>query len=591
METLIVAVASFFGFIIAYHTYGRFLARKLFRLSADADVPSHALRDGVDYVPTRREVVFGHHFTSIAGTGPIVGPAIAVFWGWLPALLWVVFGSIFIGGVHDLGALVVSLRHRGQTIGEVAGDVINKRVRLLFLFVLFVLLLVVIAVFALVIATIFDLYPGSVFAVWCEIPLAVAIGFFVYRTKRGLLLPSLIALAIMYFTIYIGTYFLPLQMPSLLGVSPVVIWALVLMAYCFVASVLPVWTLLQPRDFINSHELLLALVLLMGGLFIAHPKFIAPAINHNVPADAPPILPFLFITVACGAISGFHSLVSSGTSSKQLMREPDAQLVGYGSMLLEATLAVLVIIACAAGIGMGLFKISGTTVELVTDSHGSQVVGKAAFERFYGGGWAEMGLSKKLAAFVDGGANMLSTIGIPLKMAVGVMAVLVSSFAATTMDTATRLQRYVITELGNAVKIKPLTNRYVATLAAVVTAAVLAMIPAHGKGPGTGGLILWPLFGCTNQILAGLVFMVLLFYLLLKRGRIAVYVLLPMIVMLILPAWAMVKQIIKWSAQPVGHWHLIVFGVVTLALMVWFVVEGVLMWRQHRGGRLPYQPA
>ena len=198
---------------------------------------------------------------------------------------------------------------------------------------------------------------------------------------------------------------------------------------------------------------------------------------------------------------------------------------------------------------------------------------------------------EKLAAFVDGGANMLSTIGIPLKMAVGVMAVLVSSFAATTMDTATRLQRYVITELGNAVKIKPLTNRYVATLAAVVTAAVLAMIPAHGKGPGTGGLILWPLFGCTNQILAGLVFMVLLFYLLLKRGRIAVYVLLPMIVMLILPAWAMVKQIIKWSAQPAGHWHLIVFGVVTLALMVWFVLEGVLMWRQHRGGRLPYQPA
>ena len=256
METLLIAVAAFVGFIVAYHTYGRWLARKIFVLDAEAPVPSHQLRDDIDFVPTKKQVIFGHHFTSIAGTGPIVGPAIAVFWGWLPALLWVVFGCIFIGAVHDFGALVVSLRNRGQTVGQVAGRLISPRTKFLFLLVLFFTLTIVLAIFGLVIATIFAIYPESVLSVWIAMPLAVGVGFWVYRHRGGLLWPSVMALVVLYGAVYVGVYHLPIT----LNVSyPVVVWTLVLMAYCFVASVLPVWVLLQPRDYINSHQLLVAL--------------------------------------------------------------------------------------------------------------------------------------------------------------------------------------------------------------------------------------------------------------------------------------------------------------------------------------------
>ena len=383
MSTVAVALLSFVGFIVAYHTYGRWLARRIFGLDANAPVPSQQLRDDVDFVPTKREVVFGHHFTSIAGTGPIVGPAIAVFWGWLPALLWVVFGSIFIGAVHDFGALIVSLRNRGQTVGEIAGRLISRRARLLFLIILFFALTIVLAIFGLVIASIFKLYPESVLSVWIEIPIAVTIGYLVYKRGGGLLVNSIIALVMMYVAIYIGVYYLPINVPQLsvggLTLSPVVIWTMILMLYCFVASVLPVWTLMQPRDFINSHQLVLALSLLVLGLFVASifqdadlvkstPAVVA---QTNLPADAPPILPFLFITIACGAVSGFHCLVSSGTSSKQVSTEADAQYVGYGAMLLEGALAVIVILACCAGVGMG------------TNSGESTLTGRAAWESVY----------------------------------------------------------------------------------------------------------------------------------------------------------------------------------------------------------------
>ena len=370
MSTLIIAVLSFVGFIVAYNTYGKWLARKIFGLDPEAMVPSQELKDDVDYVPTKKEIIFGHHFTSIAGTGPIVGPAIAVFWGWLPALLWVVIGSVFIGAVHDFGALVVSLRNRGQSVGEVAGRMVGPRAKFLFLFVLFMGLTIVLAIFGLVIALIFSYYPESVLSVWVEIPLAVAIGVWIYRRGGNILIPSIIALGIMYIAMAVGAYLLPINLGEWLGIpllgqtylNVVVIWTLVLFVYCFIASVLPVWTLLQPRDFINSHELVLALLLLVLGLafagFTGKADLFssAPAVAKDIPPDAPPIWPFLFITIACGAVSGFHCMVSSGTSSKQVASESDAQYVGYGAMLLEGGLAVVVIIACCAGIGMGIFS-------------------------------------------------------------------------------------------------------------------------------------------------------------------------------------------------------------------------------------------
>lgn len=606
MATLLIAAGAFVGYIIAYHTYGKWLSNKIFNVDGDAEVPSKQLRDDVDFVPTKKSVIFGHHFTSIAGTGPIVGPAIAVFWGWLPALLWVLFGSIFIGAVHDFGALVVSLRNRGQTVGEVAGRLIAPRTRILFLLILLLALTVVLAIFGLVIAIIFSLYPETVIPVWITMPIALVIGIMVYKENATLLVPSLVALAIVYASIYLGAYYWPIDIATLFNIpntgpfpNAVILWTFVLLAYCAVASVMPVWLLLQPRDFINSHQLVLALgLLLIGALFAgatgqADLVGAAPAIATNIPADAPPIWPFLFITIACGACSGFHCLVSSGTSSKQVESELDAQYVGYGAMLLEGGLAVIVILACCAGVGMGDFTRVGEgaaysyqpTMEAGTDT---QLAGMAAWETRYDAskGWGAFGLKDKIGAFIHGGANFLGSIGIPMKLGISIIAVLVASFAATTLDTATRLQRYVIQELAATIHIKPLTNKYAATGLAVFLGGMVAMMPANATaGPGSGGLILWPLFGATNQLLAGLAFMVIVFYLR-RRNKPIIFALVPMIVMLIMPAWAMLWNMFNgetgWYFNPEKQ-HLFLFGIAVIGLQIWMMVEGLLVWSKSKG--------
>jgi len=620
MGTLLVAIGSFVGFIVAYNTYGRWLSTKIFDLDPNAVTPSRELQDNIDFVPTKKEVIFGHHFTSIAGTGPIVGPAIAVFWGWLPALLWVIFGSIFIGAVHDFGALVVSLRNRGQTVGEVAGRIMTPRAKLLFLLILFMALTIVLAIFGLVIASIFAIYPESVLSVWIEIPIAVAIGFWVHKKNGSLLLPSLVALGLLYLAIYIGAYHWQIELPAMDWViggkqfgSPVVLWTLILLGYCFVASVLPVWTLLQPRDYINSHQLVLALVLLVGGMVFAGVTnkaqlSSAPAITKTEVADAPPIFPFLFITIACGAVSGFHCLVSSGTTSKQIACETDAQQVGYGAMLLEGALAVIVILACTSGVGMGKFQrvtfADGYNYHAEIQN-GEMVTGRDAWNARYdtSAGWLAFGLPAKIGAFIEGGANFLAMLAIPLKLAIGIMAVLVASFAATTLDTATRLQRYVIQEIGTTLRLPLLPNRYFATAFAVVLGGAVALFA--GEVPGKGGLLLWPLFGATNQLLAGLALMVTVFYLW-RRNKPIWFILIPTILMCVLPVlalsynlfntvpnadglpkgwfWPLLEMIRgqkPWAWQTSHLWSII--GIATMALQFWMLIEAYLLWPRAKG--------
>ncbi len=600
MSTVWVALLSFVGFVVAYNTYGRWITRRLFGVSDQNLVPSKELRDDVDFVPTRRSIIFGHHFTSIAGTGPIVGPAMAVFWGWLPAVLWVVFGSILIGAVHDVSALIISLRSRGETIGQAAGRLISPRARLIFLIVLALALSVVLAIFGLVIANIFALYPESVLSVWIAMPVAIAIGWYVYRCGGNLLLPSLIGLAVLYGAVWLGAYAMPIDLAKALPagsdwLSPVVVWTLILLVYAAAASVLPVWLLLQPRDYINSHQLFVALALLIVGLTVAaftgqaDLAASAPAIARDIPADAPPILPFLFITIACGACSGFHCLVSSGTTSKQLACESDAQAVGYGAMLLEGGLAVLVILACCAGVGMGRIDRTIDSRGIVQYTQVDTVAGaeRAAWTSYYRaerpdgspGGWKDHSLKKQLGAFIDGGANFLSSIGVPLKLGIAIMAVLVASFAATTLDTAARLNRYVLQELATSVRIAPMKNKFVATAVAVGVSGAIALLA--GEKPGTGGLILWPLFGATNQLLAGLALMVATFYLA-RRSRPLAAVAIPMMLMLVMPAWAMTYDLFNnWIPQ--RNYTLIAFGCGILALQAWMILEAVLIWGRIRG--------
>lgn len=598
MLTVAVAAGSLLALLIAYHTYGRWIGRRVFGLTRGADVPSVQLRDDVDFVPTKKSVIFGHHFTSIAGTGPIVGPAIAVFWGWLPALLWVVIGSIFIGAVHDFGALVVSLRNRGQTVGEVAGRLISPRAKLLFLLVLFFALMIVIAIFGLVIANIFAIYPASVLSVWVAMPLAVAIGWLVYKQNAPLLPLSIVALMALYGAVYLGAYgwdFSLEPINSLGGYgSPVVVWTALLLVYCFFASVLPVWLLLQPRDYINSHQLMVAMLLLIAGLMVAgftgqadlaaSTPAVVPA--DQIPDDAPPIWPFLFITIACGACSGFHCLVSSGTTSKQIACETDARFVGYGGMLLEAALAVVVILACCAGLGMGVQGAGGETLTSAPawqSRYQAQITTVTAADgtTSTAGGWKNQNLAKNVGAFVEGGANFVAALGIDRQLAVAIIAVLVACFAATTLDTATRLQRYVIQELGGSLHLAPIKGKYAATTVAVVTGGAVAMIPNAAGEPGKGGLLLWPLFGATNQLLAGLALMVLVFYLL-RRGLPVWFAAAPMALMLLLPGWAMLHQIV-YDFWPAGNWLLVGFGAVILVLQLWMVIEAILIWPKARG--------
>jgi carbon starvation protein len=612
MTTLLIALGSLVLYLVAYNTYGKWLGRKIFNLSVDTKVPSIELEDGSDYVPTSKGVVFGHHFTSIAGTGPIVGPALAVIWGWLPALLWVLLGSVFIGAVHDFGALVVSMRNKGQTVGDIAGRVISPRVRILFLLILFMALTIVLAIFGLVIAAVFKAYPQSITPCLIQIPLALLIGFFIHRKGGNIMLASLAALGLMYLSVAYGDVGWLGQINSHLKSWSLMEWVTVLLVSSYVASVLPVWTLLQPRDYINSLQLLSALALVVVGLVFAglfhgaavdgvRPplEIAAPMVESSVKLkDLPLIFPFLFVTIACGAVSGFHCLVSSGTSSKQLRCETDARFVGYGSMLTEGFLAVLVILACVAGLGLG-----------VADGAGGTLLGADAWNSRYEGWTSMSSLGAKVGAFVDGAANFLKALGISATFATALMGVFVASFAATTLDTACRLQRYVVQELaaslmrpnakddlvspaGITLSSNPLSwlvNKHGATLFAVAIAWWMASLPAAvGKAPGTGGLILWPLFGATNQLLGGLAFLVIMFWMLRQRMPIW-FIILPAVFMLILPAWAMAYQIFgqaigsteSWIEQ--GRWLLVVIGSLSLLLEAWMIVEAVFAWRKRPG--------
>ena len=575
MDALLLMVVCFGGYILAYHTYGRFLAKKIFKLRPDAVVPSHERNDGVDFVPTRKGIIFGHHFTSIAGTGPIVGPAIGIIWGWLPAILWVTLGSIFMGAVHDFGSLVVSLRNDGKSISEIAARYINKRVRLIFFIIVFLALLIIIAIFGIVIATVFKLYPESVIAVWLEVPIAIVLGWAIYKKSANIKLATMVAVAAMYGGVVLGAWLEHIHpgltsFPADFAIPPTGMWTIILLIYAWIASTLPVTTLLQPRDYINAWQLAIMMALLAAGV-VASALFgggefsiVAPAINKTGP-DIPPLMPMMFVTIACGAISGFHSLVAGGTSTKQLAAEPDAQFVGYGSMLTEGALAVLVIICICAGLGMG---------------HDGQT-GSDVWQGFYGSWLGAKGLGDKLQPVVVGASNMMGSIGIPQTLGFAIMGVFISSFAGTTLDTAVRIQRYVVGELAEDLKLPKLSNRWTATTIAVITAAALAFVNTQdGKitfgANALGALRLWPLFGTVNQLLAALALLVVTMYL--KRAGGSKYLVagIPCIIMLFVTGWAMILNEIEFFQD--RNILLIVIGGAVFLLAVWMTAETLILF-------------
>ena len=538
MNSLLVMVVTFALYILAYNLYGKKLGTKVFELATKNITPAEKHNDGVDYVPTNKFILAGHHFTSIAGTGPIVGPVLGVIWGWVPALLWVVFGSIFAGAVHDFGALVLSMRHDGRSIGDITGSVVNTRTRSLFFLIIFFCLWIVIAIFAILMANLFVQYPQCVFPIWIEIAIAMGLSWYLYENKGSLLIGSIVAIVLMYLTIWIGLY-----IPVALSKAT---WIVIIMIYIFFASTTPVQRLLQPRDYINALELGVAMVLLIVGIIARPLPIVAPAVVTS-PAGAPSMFPFLFITIACGAISGFHSLVSSGTSSKQIDKEPSALPVGYGGMLLEAALATLVIIAVTTGVSKETW--------LTTYANYAKV--------------------PTLPTFAEGGARIVETLGISKALALNILAVFMVSFASTTIDTATRLQRYVISEFGDSIGQKWLDNKYIAAGIAVVSAYFMAF-----RGSAN---VIWPLFGATNQLLAGLALLTVTVYLA-ENNKPTQYTMLPMIFMIFMTTWGMVGNLRNYIAA--GNTLLAVIDGIIIVLELWMIVEAINVLGRVKQGKL-----
>ncbi|MBL4713486.1 MAG: carbon starvation protein A [Alcanivorax sp.] len=551
MSAILLLVLGLGGMAAGYFVYSRFIAEKIYKLDPDFRTPAHEFEDGVDFVPTNRFVLWGHHFTSVAGAAPIVGPAIAVIWGWLPAFLWVVLGTIFFAGVHDSGAIWASVRNRAKSVGSLTGEVVGGRARSVFMIVIFLVLLMVNAVFGVVIAKLLISNPGAVVPVWGAIAVALVIGQLIYRRKIGLGLVSVVGVVALYALIYIGPS-VPVTLPeSTAGLSPNALWILILFGYAAIASLLPVWVLLQPRDYINGLQLFVGLILLYGAVIIASPTVVAPMINFGVPEGTPSMLPLLFVTIACGAISGFHGLVASGTTSKQLNKETDARFVGYFGAVGEGALALAAIIAATAGFA-------------------SLADWQAVYSAFGQG---------SLSAFVDGGAYILAAgTGMDAAVAATLLTVMAALFAGTTMDTGLRLQRYIFQEWGEIYNIGWMRKAFPATLLSVASCLILAF--GAGGADGSGGLLIWPLFGTTNQLLAGLTLLVIT-VMLVRRGRPTFYTLGPLVFLLVMTLAALLMQLRDFYQKE--NWFLLGLDLVVLVAAVLVTLECVAALRRAKG--------
>lgn len=499
MNGVVLLLASSVIFLIAYVSYGSWLSKK-WGIDIKRPTPAHTQEDGVDYMPTKPAVLLGHHFSSIAGAGPIVGPITAAVFGWVPVVLWVIVGSIFFGGVQDYGSVVASIRHKGQTIGEIIDATIGRRGKFLFSIFAWLTLVVVIAAFANIVAQTFVASPESATASLLFIALAVVFGLAVYRSRMPLGISSVVGVAALIGCMVLGHLF-PLSLSKNT-------WIAILMVYVFIASIAPVWILLQPRDYLNSFLLYAMILFAFAGILIYQPSMqLAPVTSFDL-GGGNLLFPMLFVTVACGAISGFHSLVGSGTSSKQLDNEGNAKMIGYGSMLIEGVLAVIAIIA-AGYIG-----------------------GDKLVELLKAGG--------PVNVFADGIGTFMTMFGFSFAVAKGFVALTISAFAMTTLDTATRLGRFIFQEMFAPTEqaegkssASMLANPYVATLITIFVSAYMAV------GSYT---TIWPIFGAANQLLAALALLAIAVWL--KRSKLdCAMVVVPMVFMFAVTLTALVQLI------------------------------------------------
>jgi len=529
---IIIPLITIVLFTAAYLWYGKFLEKR-FDIDNHRATPSHTDYDGIDRVPAHRSVLLGHHFSSIAGAGPIVGPIMAALaFGWLPALLWVLLGAVFIGGVHDFSALIASIRHKARSIAEVAREYMSPFAYKLLLLFIWLSLVYVLTVFTDLTSSTFVQDGGVATSSILFMVLAVSFGIVVYRLKLPVLWASLIFVPLVFVCVWLGQL-IPISaqtIPAFIGGDPAKTWDILLVIYCFVASTTPVWILLQPRDYLSSYLLYASVLggfvgMLFGGFVMQFPAFKTwsdPVLGS--------LFPILFITVACGACSGFHAVVASGTSSKQLDKESDSRVVGYGAMLIEGVVAV---IALATVIMM---------------AQGDDLASKPP-----------------LIVYANGMSKFLSFFGVPAKLGYSFALLALSTFILTTLDTATRLGRYIFEEFFN---LKGARSRYFATFATVLLPAIFVLITLKDPqgNPLPAWKAIWPVFGATNQLLAGLVLLVIAVWLK-KLGKKLGFVIVPMLFMNIMTIWALVILIGNYGLSTVGIIACILMGLAILLVI------------------------
>ena len=553
MNSLTLAAIAVVLLYLGYRFYGGWIERRIVEPDDSQPTPAFSCADGVDYCPAEQPLLFGHHFSSIAGAGPIIGPLVAVaHFGWLATILWIVVGSIFLGAVHDYLALMISVRHRGASIAEIARQTMGRGAKAVFSVFLWMALVLIITVFGVVGAQTLVQKPEIVLPTLMIIPLAMLFGVMTYRWRFPVFLGSILAVAGLFVFIHLG-YLWPLAIAGpVLGLEPVMFWFAILMVYCLIASILPVWFLLQPRDYLSTYTLFIGLAVGYLGLIWTRPALSAPAVI-GFGSSQGPLWPMLFVIVACGAISGFHSLVASGTSSKQLAKESQGKFIGYGSMITEAVLAVLALLMVAAG----LFWRAPAGQEAFD------------FQSNLARGW--------IVAFGTGYGRVVGQLPL-LNVTVATLfgMIMLKTFVLTTLDTATRLGRFIVAEsLGNAAPF--FRRRLVAALATIV--------PAFYLGWTNSWKTIWPVFGAANQLIAALSLVVISAYLVgvRKPSRLAA---LPAVFMSVTTVAALLWLAFNRDSGffYTGKTTLGVTAVVLVVLAGYMVVEGVRVFRQLKRG-------
>ena len=534
MLAIIFLIAIAF-FAAAYFFYGRFLEKKL-GVDNARPTPSHTEYDGIDWIPAHPAVLFGHHFSSIAGAGPIVGPIIAsLAFGWLPALLWVLIGSVFIGGVQDFSVLIASIKHGGRSLAQIARDSMSPLAFRLLLMFIWLALVYVLIVFTDLTAETFVSDGGVASSSIGFMALALGFGVCVYRLKMPVFGSSLIFVPLVFLVVWLGQLWpIPATLFSgQLGCDPKKAWSILLIIYCFIASTAPVWILLQPRDYLSSFLLYASVLggfagILIGGFSVAY-----PALKSFHDPQLGPLAPILFITIACGACSGFHALVASGTTAKQIDKENHARVIGYGGMLVEGIVAVMALLVVAM---------------LPLDS---EFVKKAP-----------------LTIYGNGMAKFLGALGIPAQLGFSFGLLALSTFILTTLDTATRLGRYIFEEFFN---IRSGWARYFSTAVTLVLPVVFVLITLkdiHGN-PIPAWKAIWPVFGATNQLLAGLALLVIMIWMK-QNGKRTTFIVMPMLFMVVMTVWALCLLIGQYKLSLIG-----IIAAVLLLLALLLVIEAI----------------